>query len=314
MYYKYSDYLKNKYGTKIYKLPVNLPITCPNRIHGTGCTFCADIGTGFEAQDARLTVIRQLENNKELIAKRYHADKFIAYFQNYTNTYMPLEQFKAYMNAAASFSDIVEISISTRPDCIQDEYLQFLKQLSDETKINITIELGLQTVNYHTLNQINRGHTLAEFLDAVLMIAKFGFCVCTHIILNLPQDTLEDVIETSKILSVLPVHIVKVHSLYIAKKSEMAKQYERSEITICSKEEYIRRLRIFIEYLRPDMVIERLFSRIPEEDSIFSNWQTSWWKLKDEFEKEMKHYESYQGKQYNYANGSALSRGGYLHE
>lgn len=314
MYYKYSDYLKNRYGTKVYKLPVNLPITCPNRIHGTGCTFCADIGTGFEAQDARLTVIRQLEKNKEIIKERYHTDKFIAYFQNYTNTYMPLEQFKSYMNAAASFQDIIELSISTRPDCIQDEYLQFLKQLSDETKIEITIELGLQTVNYHTLNQINRGHTLAEFLDAVLRIAKFSLCVCTHIILNLPQDTLDDVIETSKILSVLPVHIVKLHSLYIAKNSEMAKQYEKNEITICSKEEYIRRLRIFIEYLRPDMVIERLFSRIPEEDSIFSNWNTSWWKLKDEFEDEMIQYESFQGKKYNYVNGSALSRGGYLHE
>lgn len=314
MYYKYSNYLKNKYGTKIYKLPVNLPITCPNRIHGTGCSFCADIGTGFESQDAKLTVINQLDNNKAHIAKRYHANKFIAYFQNYTNTYMPLEQFKSYIDAAASYPDIVEISISTRPDCIQDEYLQYLKQLSNEKNIAITIELGLQTVNYHTLNQINRGHTLAEFIDAVLRIAKYDFCVCTHIILNLPQDTLEDVIETSKILSVLPVHIVKLHSLYIAKNSEMAKQYEANEITICSKEEYIHRLRIFLEYLRPDMVIERLFSRIPEEDSVFSNWNTSWWKLKDEFEEEMKHFESYQGKQYNYTNGSALSRGGYLHE
>lgn len=314
MYYKYSSYLKDRYGTKIYKLPVNLPITCPNRIHGTGCTFCADVGTGFEALDAKLTVINQLDQNKEHIAKRYHANKFIAYFQNYTNTYMPLEQFKEYMSAAASYPDIVEISISTRPDCIQDEYLQFLKQLSNEKKITITIELGLQTVNYHTLNQINRGHTLAEFLDAVLRIAKYDFCVCTHIILNLPQDTLEDVIETSKILSVLPVHIVKLHSLYIAKNSEMAKQYESNEITICSKEEYIHRLRIFLEYLRPDMVIERLFSRIPEDDSIFSNWNTSWWKLKDEFEEEMINFKSYQGEKYNYTNGSALSRGGFLHE
>ncbi|WP_455716749.1 TIGR01212 family radical SAM protein [Anaerosporobacter sp.] len=314
MYYKYSNYLKDKYGTKIYKLPVNLPITCPNRINGTGCSFCADIGTGFESLDDKLTVVKQLAVNKAHISKRYHANKFIAYFQNYTNTYMPLEQFKSYMTAAATYPDIVEISISTRPDCIKDEYLQFLKELSNERKIAITIELGLQTVNYHTLNQINRGHTLAEFLDAVLRIAKYDFCVCTHIILNLPQDTLEDVIETSKILSVLPVHIVKLHSLYIAKNSEMAKQYEANEITICSKEEYIQRLRIFLEYLRPDMVIERLFSRIPEDDAVFSNWNTSWWKLKDEFEEEMKQFKSYQGKQYNYTNGSALGRGGCLHE
>ncbi|WP_167956499.1 TIGR01212 family radical SAM protein [Anaerosporobacter faecicola] len=314
MYYKYSDYLKNRYGTKVYKLPVNLPITCPNREHGTGCTFCADVGTGFEAQEAEMTVVNQLLTNKEHIAKRYHAEKYIAYFQNYTNTYMPLKQFKQYMSAAAKFPDVVELSISTRPDCIEESYLQYLKEISEAHQISITIELGLQTVNYHTLQKINRGHTLAEYLDAVLRIAKYGFCVCTHIILNLPQDTMEDVIETAKVLSVLPVQIVKLHSLYIAKNSEMAKEYMAGEITICSKEEYITRLRMFLEYVRPDMVIERLFSRIPEEDSVFSNWGTSWWKLRDEFEEEMQRNESYQGKQFRYINGSALKRGGYLHE
>lgn len=314
MYYKYSEYLQNKYGTKVYKLPINLPITCPNRIHGTGCTFCADVGTGFESQDSSNPVCSQLQKNKDHIAKKYHADKFIAYFQNYTNTYMPLEKFKQYILAAATFPDIVEISISTRPDCIEEEYLQFLKEISETYQVAITIELGLQTVNYHTLKKINRGHTLAEYLDAVLRIAKYDFCVCTHIILNLPWDTVEDVIETSKILSVLPIHIVKVHSLYIAKNSDMAAQYENGEISICDKEEYLTRLRLFLEYLRPDIIIERLFSRIPEEDSVFSNWNTSWWKLRDEFEEEMRNHQSYQGKQFDYSNGSALSRGGYLHE
>ena len=158
LYRKYSDYLKEKYGEKVYKLPINLPITCPNRIHGTGCSFCSEVGTGFEALQNTLTVTEQIEQTKTLITKKYKAKKFIAYFQNYTNTYMPLEQFRSYIREAVQIPDIVEISISTRPDCIRNSYLQVLKEIQDEFKISIHIELGLQTVNYHTLDFIDRGH------------------------------------------------------------------------------------------------------------------------------------------------------------
>ena len=181
LYRKYSDYLKEKYGEKVYKLPINLPITCPNRIQNTGCTFCAEVGTGFEAMSNTVSVKDQLLKTKELIARKYKAKKYIAYFQNYTNTFMPLEQFKEYINEAAKVEDIIEISISTRPDCIHDDYLQFLKNVEESTNIAINIELGLQTVNYHTLDFINRGHSLAEFVDAVLRIKRYGFTICTHI-------------------------------------------------------------------------------------------------------------------------------------
>ena len=129
MYRIYSDYLKTKYGEKVYKLPVNLSISCPNRSHGKGgCTFCADVGTGFEAMSSQISVAEQLEKTKDKIAARYKAQKFIAYFQNYTNTYMSLERFQSYILEAANVSDIVEISISTRPDCIKKEYLDFLSE------------------------------------------------------------------------------------------------------------------------------------------------------------------------------------------
>lgn len=216
-YYAYSDYLKEKYHEKVYKLPVNLPVNCPNRIHGRGCDFCAEQGTGFEAMKNSVPVKEQLKKTREYIEKRYHAHKFIAYFQNYTNTYLPLTDFQNYMEEAASVSDIVEIAVSTRPDCIRRSYLDVLKKIQETTGIEITIELGLQTANYHTLLCIHRGHTLAEFLDAVLLIREYGFEICTHVILNLPQDDLYDVIETAKILSALHISTVKVHSLYIAK-------------------------------------------------------------------------------------------------
>lgn len=306
-YYKYSDYLKQKYGTKVYKLPVNLPLTCPNRCGGQqGCTFCADIGTGFESLSNEISVQAQLLKNKAYIGSKYHVNKFIAYFQNYTNTYMPLDIFKSRMEEAAAVEDIVEIAVSTRPDCIKDSYLDFLEDLSSRTGIRIHIELGLQTVNYHTLDDICRGHGLAEFIDSVLRIHRHPFTVCAHLILNLPQDTIRDTIESSKIISVLPVDVVKLHSLYIARHSAMGRAYKQGQLQICSKEEYMERLKTFLEYLNPTIAVERLFSRIPEKDALFSNWQTSWWKLNDEFSKMMASCRSRQGIRYNYTNGPKL--------
>lgn len=305
-YYPYSQYLKKRYGEKVYKLPVNLPVSCPNRITGKGCSFCAEDGTGFEAMESTVSVTDQLQKTRSYIEKRYHAHKFIAYFQNYTNTFLPLEAFRSYLEEASKIPDIVEIAVSTRPDCIREDYLDVLNELRKETGIQITIELGLQTVNYHTLKQISRGHTLAEFIDAVLRIHRYSFDICTHVILNLPGDDLDDAIETAKILSALPVQIVKAHSLYIAKNTQLCDAYENGTITLCAKEEYLERLTVFLEHLRPDIAVERLFSRIPEKDAVFCNWNTSWWKLRDELFEMMSERQSYQGKSFNYLDGAAL--------
>ena len=126
-YYPYSQYLKERYGEKVYKLPVNLPVSCPDRINGNGCSFCAEKGTGFEAMDSAVSVTEQLLRTRDYIEKRYHAHKFIAYFQNFTNTFLPLSEFKSYMEMAAK-ENIVEIAVSTRPDCIRNEYLDVLDE------------------------------------------------------------------------------------------------------------------------------------------------------------------------------------------
>lgn len=307
MYNSYSKYLQEQYGEKVYKLPVNLPVTCPNRKNDKkGCSFCAGCGTGFEAMEQTVPVRTQLLTTKEYIEKKYHAHKFIAYFQNYTNTFLPIEQFSELLREAVSVPDVVEIAVSTRPDCIRKDYLEELSHIKKEYGVHISIELGLQTVNYHTLKAIDRGHTLAEFIDAVLQIKKYGFLICTHVILNLPQDDLEDCIETAKCLSAMHVDAVKIHSLYIAKNTRLCEEYENGTITICSKEEYYERLITFLEYLDPDIVIERLFSRVPEKDSVFCNWGTSWWKMKEEVETLMKKRGAYQGRLFDYLNGAAL--------
>ena len=212
------------------------------------------------------------------------------------------------MEEAAGMENIVEISLSTRPDCIRQDYLEAFQNFRERTGIEVSIELGLQTVNYHTLSAMNRGHGLAEFINAVLLIAPYHFPVCVHMILNLPGDTMEDARESARVLSALPVSMVKLHSLYIPKECALYKEYEAGNIQICSKQEYIERLAEFISLLRKDIVVERLFSRIPEKDSAFSNWGNSWWKLTDEWKALMEERQYVQGIRCDYLNGAALNR------
>ena len=310
VYNTYSKYLQYKYGERVYKLPISLPLTCPNRdgcISTGGCIFCGEEGGSFENLPNSFGVKEQLNKNKEYITNKYKVNKFIAYFQNFSNTYLPLDEFKTYIEESI-IQDVVGISISTRPDCISDKYLEYLKKIEIEKGIDIIFELGLQTVNYHSLVKINRGHTLAEFIDAVMRIKKYNFRVCTHIILNLPWDNKLDVIENAKIVSALRVDEIKLHSLYIVEGTCMAEQYKKDEINFISKDEYIDRVITFLEYLDPDIVIQRIIGRAPEENTLFVNWGESWWKIRDEIISNMETKGTFQGKKFNYLNGKALKK------
>ena len=306
LYNRYSDYLKAKYGCRVYKLPVSIPVSCPNRIKGlNGCTYCDEKGAGFDNLSGIFSVSEQINRNMEYIGKKYKARKFIAYFQNFTNTFLPISNFKEYMYEVQR-KDIVEISVSTRPDCIRREYLEVLNEIKHKFSVEITLELGLQSVNPHTLNKINRGHTLAEFIDAVMQIKQYRFNICTHMILNLPWDDICDVVEASKILSALGIDFIKLHSLYIAKGTKMSNQYENGEFEICSIDEYVKRVVEFIRYLSPDIYLERIVSRAPKEDTIFANWGRSSWYIRDYIEENMRENGFFQGQLFNYTNGKAV--------
>ena len=316
LYKTYAQYLKEKYGEKVYKLPVNLPITCPNR-DGTcsygGCIFCGDVGTGFEMYSSEINIKEQLELNIDRIGSAYGAKKFIAYFQNFTNTYLPVKKLKDYMTQAVH-DGVVQIALSTRPDCISSEMLDMMKDFEREYGIDISLEFGLQTVNYHTLKIINRGHGLAEFIDAIMMIKPYGFETGVHVILNLPWDSYDDCIETAKVLSAMKVDTVKLHSLYILKDSVMGRMYENHEFEIISKDEYVQRVIDFLRYISPDIAVQRLLARAPEGDSLFCNWNTSWWKIKDEIELIMRQCGYNQGDLCNYLGGCVLRRNSYEKE
>ena len=280
VYRKYSDFLREKFGEKVYKLPVKLDLTCPNR-DGTcgvgGCIFCGEEGGSFENNFG--SVRDQLLKNKELIKNKYKANKYIAYFQNFTNTYMPFEDFKRVIEESL-IDGVVGVSISTRPDYLPKRHLDYLEELNKN--YFVTVEIGLQTPNYHSLKKLNRGHGLSEFIDAALKLKKRNLNVCTHIIIGLPWDDDLDILECAKILNVLGIDEVKIHALYILKDTALGKMYERGEIDPISLDDYKKKVILFLRNLKDDIIVERIIGRAPYENSLFCNWNTSWWKIRDD--------------------------------
>lgn len=284
VYYMVSDYYKDTYKQKVYKLPIKLSLTCPNRDGSCGyggCIYCSETGGSFENLPSSMSVDAQLSKNKDYIAKRYKAEKFIAYFQNFSNTYMSLKDFKEIISACKK-DYIVGVAVATRSDCITEDKLKFLKVWHDKTGIDITIELGLQTANYKTLKILNRGESLADFIAACNLINKYGFRISTHVILALPWDDINDTIETARILNALNVKEVKIHSLFVAKGSKLADMYEKGLIQLKSKDEYQRNVIEFLRYLDSDCAVARLVGRAPKEETVFCNWDRSWWLIRDE--------------------------------
>ena len=317
IYYKYSQHLKNIYGVKTYKISLNLPMTCPNRdgtLGKNGCTFCGESGGTFATKNSLSDISSQLKNSKIRLRDKYGAKKFIAYFQNYSNTYLPLSQLKNYITPILNDDRIVEILFSTRPDCINNKYIEkicnFIK--SKNENMNIGLELGLQTVNYHTLKAINRGHTLGEFIDSVMIAKKHNLKIGVHLILNLPEDDKIDTVENAKILSSLKIDNVKLHALYIRKGTKMASEYLNGNLNIIPFEQYRERVITFLEHLSPQIAVQRFMGNAPKEKTHFINWGKNRWKLKNSIIEEMKKQDSYQGKKYDYNNGKALKNKGWI--
>lgn len=310
VYNKFSQYLKKKYGSKVYKLPVNLPVSCPNRdgcIDDGGCCFCGEEGAGFENLPSGMSVKSQLEGNAYYIGKNYNAEKFIAYFQNYSNTYLPMESFAGYMQEAC-VEGVVALYISTRPDCVDGQRLDFLRQLKEKHDVDIVLELGLQSANSRTLKWLNRGHGLAEFIDAVLMTKERNLEVCVHMINDIPTDEPEDVVESAKVLSALGIDQVKCHSLYVLDNTALGDSYKKGEFKPLGMDEFIERTVLFLEHLDPRIVVQRLIGRAPANRTLFCNWDTSWWKVQAAIEQKMQQESRYQGRCFDYLNGAAMRR------
>ncbi len=298
-YRKLSEYLRERYKSRVQKIPIYAGFTCPNRLKGEPCIYCDSTGSGFSTL-MNLSIRDQILTWKDRFKKKYKNVKFIAYFQAFSNTFASMDVLRRKYEEALVDDEIVALDISTRPDLLQEEILDLLE--SFKSRVDVFLDIGLQTVNYKTLKILKRHHTLAEFIDGVSRAKRRGFEVTTHVIANLPWDDLEDVIETAKVISALGIDGVKVHSLYVVKGTELGNMYERGEVSIGSLEEYVQRVVTFLEYLDPSIVIHRLVADPPKTGILFGNWGVSKLEIINAIEKELEDRDTYQGKKFDYLN------------
>ncbi|MEB3287101.1 MAG: TIGR01212 family radical SAM protein [Vampirovibrionales bacterium] len=260
-YRPYSQYLKEKFGFKIYKATLDGGFTCPNR-DGTkaigGCTFCDTTGSSSRAQDRRDSISEQIVKNVEKQRKRFKADKFIAYFQSFTNTYAPTDRLKAlYDEAMAAHPDIIGLAISTRPDCVDEEKLSLIASYKAPGRY-VSVEYGMQTIHNRSLELVNRAETFEDFIAAYEMTQRFGLDHCVHIILGMPGETHDDMMATADEMARLKVMGVKIHLLCAMEHTPLAKDYLEGRWRPLEQEEYVNLVCDFIERLHPQCVIHRV--------------------------------------------------------
>lgn len=311
IYNRFSDYLVERYGKKVYKLPLNVEGTCPNRdgcLSHEGCIFCGEESAGFESYDVNMPIAEQIEAGKQLMSGKYKAEKYIAYLQNWSNTYCSHDVLKQRVEEACS-QDVVAIYISTRPDCLDNERIAIIKDACEKYSVDGVIELGIQSVNPNTLKRLNRGHGVAEFIDAVNRIHAHGLEVCAHYIVDLPFDTVDDVIEGAKIATALGIEQVKCHSLFVLKDTELGRQFENGELKMLEMTDYIERVSMFLGHLSPDIVVQRIIGRAPIGRALFCNWDTGWWKVHDYVEEYMNRKGIRQGVFCDYLDGKRVFGG-----
>jgi len=231
---------------------------------------------------------------REWAMAKYKAEKFIVYFQAFTNTYAPVEILRDRYEEALVDESIVQLAVSTRPDCVREPVLELLEEF--RRKVDVSLELGLQTTNIETLRKISRGHGLAEFIDAVLRAKKHELEIVVHVIADLPWDRIDDVVETARILSVLGVDGVKLHSLYVVRGTELENLFKTGQIKLLNFDEYKERVVRFLENLSPKIVIHRLASDPPKDMTVVGNWGMSKIEIVERIEKELVEEDTFQGR------------------
>jgi uncharacterized protein len=253
-----NSYLRARFGCRVHKITLDAGLSCPNRdgTRGTGgCIYCNALGSGTGAS-ARLSITEQIRAATPFLRARFGAGKFIAYFQSFTNTHAPAETLRALWSEALAEPDIAGLAIGTRPDCVGDDILDLLEEFGSRTWLSL--ELGLQSIHDRTLALINRGHTAAEFLDTARRVRERGIDLCVHVILGLPGESREDMLETARALSGLDIQGVKIHLQYVVRGTPLHRMYDRGEYRCLAMEEYAGILCEFIALLPRSVVIHRL--------------------------------------------------------
>ena len=296
--YRSLDYmLRERFGEKVYKVTLNGGMSCPNR-DGTlgtrGCIFCSEGGSGDFAADVSLSVTEQIESQIALLSAKRPIQKYIAYFQAYTNTYAPVEYLRKIFKEAMSHPGIVALSVGTRPDCLGEEVLDLLEELNRIKPV--WIELGLQTIHEKTAQYIRRGYRLSCFDQAVENLRKRNIEVIVHTILGLPGESREEILETMRYLNKKDIQGIKLQLLHVLKGTDLAYDYLAGRFHVYEREEYLDLLIECLENLDPEIVIHRITGDGPKDLLIAPLWASRKREVLNLLHHQMKEQNSYQGK------------------
>lgn len=298
-YNTFSAELKRLFGCKVQRISVDAGFTCPNRdgaLDTEGCVFCGGHGSGSFGIRRDYSVAGQLEDGKEVMRRKYRAAKFIAYFQAYSNTYAPVNHLQALFSEALAVPDVAGLNVATRPDCLPDDVLDYLKELSHETYL--WLELGIQSVHDKSLAFINRRHDHACSVAAVERARQRGLRVCAHVILGIPGETREEMLTSAGELNRLCVDGVKLHLLHVMKGTRLAEMYDRGEITVLDRDGYAGLVCDFLELLNPRILIHRLTGDGGHDNLIAPLWSLKKFEILNLIDAELTRRGTRQGARY----------------
>ena len=294
-YYTLDYFYKHKFNSKVFKVSLDMGLSCPNidgKVGIGGCIYCSN-GSGEFAGDKNKPLKEQFNDVKEILLKKWPNSKYIAYFQSHTNTYAPLEFLKKNFEEVITYDNVVGLSIATRPDSIENDVYDYLEDLAKRTYL--TVELGLQTIHEETSKFINRCHSLECFEKCVKELRKRNINVVVNIINGLPYETKEMMIDTVKYLNKLDIQGIKIHMLSIVRDTKLNIIYKSKPFHVLEKEEYVDIVCEQLEHLREDIVINRITGDPKKEDLIEPNWLIKKFCVMNDIDKEMKKRDIYQG-------------------
>lgn len=301
-YHTLNMFYRQRFGCRVHKITVDAGFTCPNRDGSAGiggCIYCNTKGSGTGAS-SKATITEQLKSVQAFLRKRYQANKFIAYFQAFSNTYAPVETLERLYNEALDVKDIVGLSIGTRPDCAGEVVLDLLEDLNGRAYINV--EYGLQSSHDRTLSIINRGHDFRTFADAVGRTRKRGIDITTHVILGLPGETKDDMLATARTIADMDIQGLKLHLLYVVRGTKLHEMYERGEYHCLTREDYIDIVCDFLALLPPSMIIHRLTGDPHPDELVAPEWSLDKFGTRDLIHDELRMRSLTQGCRYKNNN------------